>query len=390
MDNTHSNMIGDMLARLFLSVIMAVGIVGFGWITDVQADNTWKKEVIKDHWGGEMEARYVQTGRVEEAGGIAQGVRELTVIYLGNGEIEIVIGDRNNAKNPISGLEQDIYGNNTFQVQMRGGNVDLLCFGFGEPGVRRKLKLLKVTGCGIVRALRDNANYKIVVSFNPNVAGADWFVRANIKGGLPMTEQEKRDAKVAEEAEQQKRDASGSVTDSRDGKTYKTIKMPDGNIWMVENLNYRTEKRSCCYNNDNSNCEKYGRLYDWNTAKTACPTSWHLPSEKEWTALIESVGVGFPAAQKLRSASGFAALRGGSRSSDGSFTDADDKGRWWTATATVGDVRGFNPPGPPRPTPPNGEAVKEYANGIYMDYSSVGVDKYDKNRGLSVRCVADN
>jgi uncharacterized protein (TIGR02145 family) len=33
--------------------------------------------------------------------------------------------------------------------------------------------------------------------------------------------------------------AKGILTDPRDNKVYKTVKMPDGNIWMAENLNYQ-------------------------------------------------------------------------------------------------------------------------------------------------------
>ncbi|MDR2692779.1 MAG: hypothetical protein LBB74_00995 [Chitinispirillales bacterium] len=40
----------------------------------------------------------------------------------------------------------------------------------------------------------------------------------------------------------------------------------------AENLNINTGAGSMCYNDNNSYCDKYGRLYTWNAAKTVCPS----------------------------------------------------------------------------------------------------------------------
>lgn len=78
-----------------------------------------------------------------------------------------------------------------------------------------------------------------------------------------------------------------SITDSRDGKKYQIVKFGE-KIWMTENLNYATEK-SRCYENEEKNCDRYGRLYTWIEAITACPKGWNLPSEDDWKNIPPSM-----------------------------------------------------------------------------------------------------
>lgn len=149
------------------------------------------------------------------------------------------------------------------------------------------------------------------------------------------------DAKIADNSsltvvvENNIKKAENSFTDSRDGKTYKIVKI--GNqTWMAENLNYSTGN-SWCYDNSSSNCSKYGRLYDWNTAKKACPSGWHLPSKSEFETLLSKVGgSGNNAYYKDGGNSGFNALLGGVRSLDGSFSEIGGGGYWWSSSELDG------------------------------------------------------
>jgi len=76
-----------------------------------------------------------------------------------------------------------------------------------------------------------------------------------------------------------------------------------GLTWMAENLN-RPTKNSWCYDNDASNCEKYGRLYTWSAAMRACPVGWRLPTRQDWDNLVSAAGGRDVAGEKLKSISG--------------------------------------------------------------------------------------
>jgi len=63
---------------------------------------------------------------------------------------------------------------------------------------------------------------------------------------------------------------TSTITDSRDGHIIKVIEI-GSTTWMAENLNHEIRSGCWCYNNDPSDCEVYGKLYDWEAAQNACP-----------------------------------------------------------------------------------------------------------------------
>lgn len=122
---------------------------------------------------------------------------------------------------------------------------------------------------------------------------------------------------------------NGIFTDTRNEISYKVITI-GGQTWFAENLNFRTASGSWCHNDDASACAKYGRFYNWETAKSVCPPGWHLPSMGEFTTLFENNGnVEETVYTKLITGgeSGFNAIFSGARRPDGGF----DATGYWTA-----------------------------------------------------------
>ncbi|MDR2578413.1 MAG: InlB B-repeat-containing protein [Chitinispirillales bacterium] len=153
-----------------------------------------------------------------------------------------------------------------------------------------------------------------------------------------------------------------AITDQRDGRVYRIVTIGI-QTWMAENLNWAGDNGNlgACYANSASNCNSYGRLYDWNTVMNGtssssaspsgrrgiCPAGWHVPSDAEWTTLTNIVGSS-NAGTKLKSTTGwhtgsgyvpgtddfgFSALPGGYGWSIGfDFYNAGNYGSWWSAT----------------------------------------------------------
>lgn len=217
----------------------------------------------------------------------------------------------------------------------------------------------------------------------------------------------------------------GTMTDDRDGQTYKTVKIGT-QTWMAENLNYAytgvpynytftsssytSDSTSWCYDNDPAKCSKYGRLYLWSAAmdsvgtwttkgkgcgfgkicwsnysvRGVCPKGWHLPDTTEWNTLFIAVGGRGTAGRMLKSISGwngsengvdvsdvysFAALPAGNSADDGIYHCEGDDANFWSST----------------------EDNRSHAYFLTLFYSRgiASLAHGYKNYGYSVRCVKD-
>jgi len=106
---------------------------------------------------------------------------------------------------------------------------------------------------------------------------------------------------------------------------YKTIQI-GVQVWMAENLDYHITG-SDCWDVDPA----YGCLYSWATAmalpsgcnssscasqistkhRGICPSGWHIPSDAEWTKLIDFIGGSAKAGTRLKATSGWEDYDGG-------------------------------------------------------------------------------
>ena len=168
-----------------------------------------------------------------------------------------------------------------------------------------------------------------------------------------------------------------SMTDPRDSQTYKTVKI-GSQTWMAQNLNYEMDY-SYCFGDDTANCDKYGRLYKWNAANSACPEGWYLPSMAEWDTLFSIVGGDSTAGKVLKSTSGwdacgdgtdavsFSVLPAGLKNPDGWWFFKGEQAVFWSST----------------------EVDSSIANSVELVYrfDNAQVRNYNKDLLFSIRCL---
>ena len=202
----------------------------------------------------------------------------------------------------------------------------------------------------------------------------------------------------------------GTVTDI-DGNVYETVQIGE-QLWMAENLkttHYNNgdeitypnnedfgsydEGQYGVYDNDPSNADIYGNFYNWYTVdddRGLCPEHWHVPSDDEWTILIDYLGGTSVAGGKMKSTgtiedgdglwyspnegasneSGFSAFPAGYRGSgNGYYGSMGGYGSFWSSSEYGSD--------------------DAYVRNLYYGYSDVFRNFGNRHYGFSIRCVAD-
>lgn len=142
------------------------------------------------------------------------------------------------------------------------------------------------------------------------------------------------------------------------GHTYKVVRI-GSQCWFAENLKidagkeikedtewFTTESAWCYFNNDPSNEDELGKLYNWYAISNEkiCPDGWRVPTDDDWTVLQDELGGIYWAGQELKStsgwdsngngtnSSGFNAVPTGYRSDGGTFYARYSYSYFWSTT----------------------------------------------------------
>lgn len=106
----------------------------------------------------------------------------------------------------------------------------------------------------------------------------------------------------------------------------------------------------CYYDNKT----QYGKLYNWyavNDPRGLAPKGWHVPTRSEVEVLVNFLGGNEEASKKMKTmdlwitesgnsnSSGFSAMPGGYRNSEGKFWNANHVGEFWTSSLSSNEIR---------------------------------------------------
>ena len=140
----------------------------------------------------------------------------------------------------------------------------------------------------------------------------------------------------------------------------------------------------CYYENNTANGTTYGKLYNWfavNDTRGLAPKGYHIPTDAEWTILINYLGGVDSAESEMKSisnwkedsngsnTSGFAGLPGGFRDSYGWFDLFGAYGFWWSSSEN--------------------DTLDAWFRFLYSSNGIVVRNGNGKQHGFSVRCLRD-
>ncbi len=200
----------------------------------------------------------------------------------------------------------------------------------------------------------------------------------------------------------------GNFTDTRDNKVYPTVQIGT-QCWMQTNLGYGTEISSNIPQTDNCIPEKYSRhvssvtrhdFYQWDelmqyqTAEGSqglCPPGWHVPTESEWTTLMNYYLGNGRAGRPLQDTviNGFKALRSGVFYLNSSWSFLDFATMFWSSTLSgYTHPDGVPPPRQGLPTPTGSN--RALAHGMNLHNFSVSLYPASRGNAFGVRCLKDS
>lgn len=188
------------------------------------------------------------------------------------------------------------------------------------------------------------------------------------------------------------------ICDPRDFKIYHTTEI-GALIWTSENLRYKVEGSRCFEDND-SNCVKFGRLYNWtqamdfkpyylrNTAEDSikkpyhqgiCMPGWHVPDTLEWKYLMSYTDI------MKEDPYGFKVLHGGFYNNY-FFSYWPDADRFITSTESdeMDYYVDYN-----QDTFFDETVPQSRVNSFGVDPKDNSINESSKSHGFSLRCVKD-
>jgi uncharacterized protein (TIGR02145 family) len=151
------------------------------------------------------------------------------------------------------------------------------------------------------------------------------------------------------------------------------------------------------YENKDENNAQYGKLYNGFAVATGklCPKGWRIPTDKDWKELEKYIGMAADElnrtggrsalAEKLKGAglwiesnfpmnntTGFTALPGGIRESNGDFITLKQYANFWTSTKYENPYKVFL-----------------WNRHLYYNSNEIGRSYIEANKGLSCRCISE-